>query len=94
MDMLVLILALSTVMWYCINRAKEELWGQLAYGKWITIGVSAIAGFCLAFAYNLDIIQACGLVEEVSLAGKILTGFTLMSGASAVSEVIASIKGE
>ena len=42
MDTLVLIVALSTIIWYLINRAKEELWSNLSFGKWITIAVAAI----------------------------------------------------
>lgn len=94
MDILVLTLAISSVMWYVIDRFKTEFWAESPYGKWITIGCAAIAGFGLTFAYGLDIVLVCGLVEEASLAGKILTGFTLMSGSSAISEIVVRIKGE
>ena len=40
MEMLSLILALSSVMWYLIQRGKDEIWGKFSFGKWITIGVS------------------------------------------------------
>lgn len=93
MELLTLIIALSGVMWYIIQRGKEEIWGKLSYGKWITIAISAIFGFGLTFAFGLDIVFACGLVESISIAGQILTGFTLMSGSSAVAEVIEKIKG-
>lgn len=94
MDTLTLIISLSAVMWYVIQRLRDEIWVECSFCKWITIGCAAVAGFALAFAYNLDIVLACGLVEEASLAGKILTGFTLMSGSSAISEIIGRIKGE
>ena len=93
MEILTLIIALSSVMWYIIQRGKDELWGKLSYGKWITIAVSAVAAFGLTLSFNLDIIYACGLVENMTMAGQILTGFTLMSGSSAVAEVIEKIKG-
>lgn len=93
MDILTLIIALSSVMWYIIQRGKDEIWGNLSFGKWITIAVSAVAGFGLTFAFNLDVIYACGLVKEISLAGEIITGFVLMSGSSAVAEIIERIKG-
>lgn len=93
MDILVLIIALSSVMWYIIQRGKDEIWGKYPFGKWITIGIAAIFGFGLAFSFNLDIIYACELVDEISLAGEIITGFVLMSGSSAVAEVIEKIKG-
>lgn len=92
MDILVLIIALSAIMWFLIDRFKV-IWSDLSFGKWITIAVSAIAGFGLTFAFGLDIIFACDLVSEVSIAGKIITGFVLMSGSSAVAEVIERVKG-
>ena len=93
MENLTLIIALSSVMWYVIQRGKDEIWGRLSFGKWITIAISAIAGFGLTFAFELDILFACGLIESVSIAGQIVTGFVLMSGSSAVAEIIERIKG-
>ena len=93
MEMLTLIIALSAVLWYVIDRA-HPLWDALPYGKWITIGLAGVGSFCLVFSFGLDLIYACGLVESMSVAGQILTGFVLMSGSSAISEVIARIKGE
>ena len=94
MDALVLIIALSSVMWYLIERGKAELWGQLSYSKWITIGVAAIAGFGLTFGFGLDLIAACGLMPETTIIGQIITGFALMSGSSAIAEIIERIKGK
>lgn len=91
MDLLALILALSVVMWYCIDRVKP-MWESLESGKYITMGVAAIFGFALAFAYSLDLVFALGLVTEASLMGKILTGLVLMGGSSAVSEIIGKVK--
>lgn len=93
MEMLTLIIALSAVLWYVIDRA-HRLWDALPYGKWITMIVAAIGSFGLVFSFGLDLISACGLVDGVSMAGQILTGFVLMSGSSAISEVIARIKGK
>lgn len=93
MEMLSLIVALSAVLWYIIDRA-HRLWDALPYGKWITVIVAAIGSFGLVFSFGLDLISACGLVDGVSMAGQILTGFVLMSGSSAISEVIARIKGK
>lgn len=92
MDILTLIIALSSIMWFLIDRFKP-IWSNLSFGKWITIAISAVAGFGLTFAFNLDVIYACGLVKEISLAGEIITGFVLMSGSSAVAEIIERIKG-
>jgi hypothetical protein len=62
-------------------------------GQYITMAVAAIGGFGLTFAFGLDLIYACGLVENLTLAGQILTGLVLMSGSSAVAEVIERVKG-
>ena len=93
MDILTLIIALSSVMWYVIQRGKDEIWGSLSFGKWITIAVAAIAGFGLTFAFGLDLVFACGLFTEMTVAGQILTGLVLMSGSSAIAEIIERIKG-
>ena len=92
MDLLALILMLSSVMWYVIDRIKGS-WASLAYGKYITMACAALFGFALAFGYDLDIVYALGLVPEVGVIGQILTGLVLMGGSSAVSEVISKVKG-
>lgn len=93
MEMLTLIIALSGVMWYLLDRLKI-MWEDVSWGKWITLSCAAVAGFALTFSFNLDIIFACGLVESVSIAGKIITSFVLMSGSSAVAEIIERIKSK
>lgn len=93
MEMLTLIITLSAIMWYLIDRLKV-LWAELSFSKYITMAIAAVAGFSLAFGFKLDIVYACGLVPEVSALGTVLTAFTLMAGSSAVSELIGKIKGE
>jgi hypothetical protein len=92
MDALTLIIALSTVLWYCIDRFKP-LWESLSWGKYITMLIAAAGSFALVFSFNLDLVAAIELVAEISLAGKIVTGLVLMSGSSAISEIISKIKG-
>ena len=91
MENLTLIIALSAVLWFIVDKFKP-LWTEKSWGKYITMAVSAIGGFGLTFAFGLDLIYACGLVENLTLAGQILTGLILMSGSSAVAEVIERIK--
>lgn len=91
MDLLALILMLSAVMWYVIDRIKGN-WASLSWGKYITMAVAAAFGFALSFGYQLDIIYALGLVPEVGVVGQILTGLVLMGGSSAVSEIITKVK--
>lgn len=93
MDMLVLIVALSTIMWYIINRFKP-LWGELKFGKYITIAIAAVFGFGLAFGLGLDLLFAMGLIEAVTVIGKIITGLTLMAGSSAVAEILEAVGGK
>ena len=93
MEMVALIVALSCVLWYLIDRGKDALWGQFPWGKYVTIAVSAIGAFAITFSFGLDLIFGLTLTPDVTLAGQILTGFTLMSGSSAVAEIIGKIKG-
>ena len=89
--MLEIIVLVSIVMWYIIDRAKP-MWENLTYGQWITVGVSAVLGFCLAFFYNLDFMAAIGVSENVTVIGNIMTGLLFMGGSSALSELIKRIK--
>ena len=91
MDALALILALSAVLWYCIDRFKP-MWENVSWGKYITIAVAALGSFGLVFSFNLDIVTALGLVSEMTIAGNIITALVLMSGSSAISEIISKIK--
>lgn len=92
MDLLALILMLSGVMWYIIDRVKSY-WANLSYGKYVTMAVAALFGFALSFGYQLDIVFALGLVSEIGIIGKVLTALVLMGGSSAVSEIISKVKG-
>ena len=89
--MLEIIILVSIVMWYIIDRAKP-MWENLTYGKWITVGLSAVIGFALAFFYNLDFMAAIGVSEGVTVMGNIMTGLLFMGGSSALSELIKRIK--
>lgn len=93
MEMLSLILALSAVLWFLVDRFKP-IWEGLSFGKYITLLVAGIGAFTLVFSFNLDLILACGLVEVTTIAGKIITGLVLMSGSSAVAEIIERVKGK
>ena len=92
MEMITLIIAMSAIMWYLIDRFKP-LWSELSFGKYITIVISALFAFGLTFAFGLDLVFACGLFAEMTVAGQVLTGLVLMSGSSAVAEIIERIKG-
>lgn len=92
MDMISLVLAFSAVLWFLIDRFKP-MWSSLSFGKWITLAVSAIGSFGLSFGFNLDLIHGFGLSELPTIMGTIITGFVLMSGSSAASEIIERIKG-
>ena len=92
MEMLTLIVTLSTVMWYIIDRLKP-LWSNCSFGKYITMAVAAASATGIVFSYGLDLICAIGMVAEPTIAGQILTAFCLMGGSSAISEIVTKIKG-
>ena len=92
MEMLALIISLSIIMWYIIDRFKE-MWEGTKYGKYITMAVSAVFAFAISFGFGVDIILALGLVQEGSVIGTVITALALMSGSSAVSEIIERVKG-
>lgn len=91
MDKVALIAFLSLVMWYIIDRFKP-LWECFKNGKYITIAVSGLMAFGLTFGFGLDIVSALDFFPDTVITGNILTGLLLMSGSSAVSEIITRIK--
>lgn len=93
MDMLALILALSTIIWYLISNVKE-LWANVTWHKYITITVVALLAAAVVFTFGLDLIVALALTTNVTIVGQILTVLVIMSGSSAVAEVIERISGK
>ena len=91
MSSLVLILALSAIIWYVIDRFKE-IWDVLPFGKYITTLVAGILGAAVTFGYDLDLIHAAGLCPEMSIIGQIITILAFMCGSSAINEILARIK--
>ena len=93
METLGIIIAISTVIWYVIDRFKP-LWEHLSGGKYITIGVSAILGTIAVITFNLDILVATGIVVDVTFFGMLCTVLLYMAGSSAIAEIIERIKGK
>lgn len=93
MSSIALILALSAIIWYVIDRCKV-MWAGVPYGKYITTAAAGALGAAVVFGYNLDLIFAMGIVSEISIVGKLITVFAFMCGSSAISEIIARIKVE
>jgi hypothetical protein len=93
MNSLTLILTLSAIIWYVIDRIKV-IWSEKPYGKYITTAMAGLLGAAMVFGYNLDLICAVGLITEVTIIGKLMTVLAFMCGSSAISEIIARIKSE
>lgn len=91
MEMLQVIIVMSIIMWYIIDRFKP-VWEECKYGKYVTIAVAACFAFVLSFGFRLDLLLALGVVDDHSTIGVVLTALTLMGGSSAVSELIERIK--
>ena len=91
MSSIALILALSAIIWYVVDRFKPA-WSEYSWGKYVTTAVAGALGAAVVFGYNLDLICAMGIAQEISLIGQILTVLSLMCGSSAISEIIARIK--
>ena len=87
------ILAFSAILWVFIDRAKK-LWSNVSWGKWITTAAALAGGFLLAFGYGLDLLQAVGLTEGVSLGGQIFAGMAVAAGSSCINEILEKVQGE
>ena len=91
MSSIALILALSAIIWYVIDRVKV-VWADVPYGKYITTAMAGVLSAAVVFGYNLDLVHAIGIVANISIVGQIITVLALMCGSSAISEIIARIK--
>mgnify|MGYP006979127016 CR=1 FL=1 len=93
MDILATIVAVSSVIWYVVDRIKQSYEG-LSWGRWLTLGISAILSIASVFCFNLDVMAGLQITEANSIMGQILTVLVLMSGSSGVSEIIQRVRGE
>ena len=85
------ILAFSAILWVFLDRAKK-LWADLSWGKWLTTAFSLAAGILLAFGYGLDLLQATGLTEGVTLGGQIFAGLAVAAGSSCIHEILDKVQ--
>ena len=88
MSTIMIIMALSAIMWYVVDNLKENIWGGKAYSRYITIAVACLCSFAIVFGYGLDLICALGFVPEVTVVGQVLTALAMMSGSAVVSEIV------
>lgn len=87
------ILAFSAVLWVFLDRAKK-LWAGLSWGKWVTTALALAAGLLLSFGYGLDLLQAAGLTEGVTLGGQIFAGLAVAAGSSCIHELLDKVQGK
>lgn len=88
MDSLTLIVSMCAIMWYLIDNLKENIWGGLPYSRYITIAVAAVGSLAISFGLHLDLVNALGLVAEVTVVGQVITALSMMGGSALVSEII------
>lgn len=88
MDMIMIIIALSAILWYVIDNLKDKLWAGTKYSSLITIAIAAVGSVALVFGYGLDIIYALGIVDHVSVVGEVVTALAMMSGSAVISEIV------
>lgn len=93
MSSIALILALSAIIWYVIDRFKP-IWSEKSWGKYVTTAVAGVLGAAVVFGYNLDLVFSMGIVAEITIVGKLITVLAFMCGSSAISEIIARIKAD
>ena len=91
--MLTLLFVLSTIIWFVIDRVKP-FWNGLSWGKYVTIAVAAVLGAVVVFTYGIDILVALAVTNQVTIVGEILSTLVIMSGSSALSELLALIKAK
>ncbi len=90
-EMMTLLCVLSTIIWFVVDRVKP-LWSGLSWGKYLTIGLAAVLGIAVVFTYGIDILVALAVTGQVTVVGEILSTLIIMSGSSALSELLSLVK--
>ena len=85
------ILAFSAILWVFLDRAKK-LWAGVSWGKWVTTMAAVAGGFLLAFGYGLDLLQAVGLTESLTIGGQIFAGLAVAAGSSCIHELLEKVQ--
>lgn len=93
MNSITLIMALSAIIWYILDRVKP-LWSDKSWGKYVTTFAAGVLGAAVVFGYGLDVVCAMGMATEMTIVGQVITVLALMCGSSAISEIITRIKVE
>ena len=93
MNSITLIIALSAIIWYILDRIKP-LWSDKSWGKYVTTFSAGVLGAAVVFGYGLDVVCAMGMAAEMTVVGQVITVLALMCGSSAISEIITRIKVE
>ena len=91
MEMVGILLAISTIIWYITDRFRG-LWDDLSFGKYVTMAVVAVLGILATVTFNLDILVAANVVTDVTVFGQICTVLLLMGGSSCIAEIIHRVK--
>ena len=91
MEAMSMIATFSAVVWYVIDRIKP-LWSNKSWGKWITIGLSAVLCGAGTAIFNLNIVAALGFETSLPIVAQYaITTIILMSGSSCVNEILAKV---
>lgn len=87
---MILLIAISTMIWYVIDRFKP-LWEMLEYSSAITTVIALILSAFCVFGLNLDLLNIAALTETITIVGRVITVLLLTSGSSAIAEIIDKI---
>lgn len=91
-NMLTSILAISVIVWYVTDRFKK-FWDGFSWSGYVTMGFVAALGAASVFSFGLDLLVALEIHAEISIVGQLLTVLSLMTGSSAIAEIIERVKG-
>lgn len=87
---MILLLAISTMIWYVIDRFKP-LWETFEYSSAITTAIALVLSAFCVFGLNLDLLNIAALTETITIIGRVITVLLLTSGSSAIAEIIDKI---
>lgn len=89
--MLGLLMVISVIMWYIIDRFKVMFYEDLSWSKYLTTGLALIFSTVLTFTFHLDLFVALEewtKITHITPIGQVFSILAMTGGSSFVAELV------
>lgn len=90
MNSIQFILVTSTILWLLVDWVKP-MWENLTISRYLTMGIAAVGAVALVITFDLDLLVALNLTEQMSVVGKVFAAMAMTAGSGLINEIIKAI---